>query len=664
MKRKLSKPAFLAVFCYFLLTSVVSKANINETVAGEVYYQWISDSTYQVCFRSYHVCEGLNQVPASMQMGLSSGCSGGVTLVTLPLTATGVSSISCPANKNRCDNPGSIYPGFRQYVYSAIITLPYRCSNWKFSVVNNIGGRYLLVNNLNGDNFCAEATLNNTGTYQGNSSPYFNQFGIFQIINNRPFSFNNMAVDPDGDSLVTEVINPKAKTNYSSAPTDVSFKTYNPALSIPGNPLETNNTFAVNGATGQVSFTPNCTGYNNVTFLIKEYRNGVLIGSVMREVEFILFTNNIAPVQNFTIAVTTGAINTTSDISVCSKQLFTLGVNLKSNDNNSKLAITDDHIKSLPGSTITYSNIGKDSVRAVISWNPSGNVVGPSVLTFSILDTNCNAMTVPINSGITVPINVWGQTSSGKDTGICLGEHVNLKASGGANYSWSVISGTASSLSCTNCSNPVATPLTTTQYLLTSGANAFCADNTDTIVVNVNTNLTYPTAGITVNPDSVVGPQTVVTFTANTSQCSSPTYQWKKNGSNIAGATSVSYSAMVSDNDVITCEVTCADLCASPAKQTSPAITMHIITGISNTNSTSAINLYPNPNTGSFIIEGRSIDNQPVELQVLNALGQKIYQQTITPEHQQVHERLNLDLNNGLYLLKLNNEIYRFVISK
>ena len=72
---------------------------------------------------------------------------------------------------------------------------------------------------------------------------------------------------------------------------------------------------------------------------------------------------------------------------------------------------------------------------------------------------------------------------------------------------------------------------------------------------------------------------TSITFTASvTNGGSSPTYQWKKNGSDIVGKTDVTYTTTtLANGDVITCEVTSSELCAVPPSVLTNGITMIII---------------------------------------------------------------------------------------
>lgn len=72
---------------------------------------------------------------------------------------------------------------------------------------------------------------------------------------------------------------------------------------------------------------------------------------------------------------------------------------------------------------------------------------------------------------------------AGPDKSICIGDSVQLSASGGTIYSWSPTTG----LSDPAIANPFAKPAATTQYIVTASMPGGCS-NTDTIIVNVNTN--------------------------------------------------------------------------------------------------------------------------------------------------------------------------------
>ena len=83
-----------------------------------------------------------------------------------------------------------------------------------------------------------------------------------------------------------------------------------------------------------------------------------------------------------------------------------------------------------------------------------------------------------------VYINVIGSVlpNAGVDETICQGQFVNLNATGGMDYLWTPTTG----LSCTDCFDPIANPLETTEYIVEVSILGSCAE-TDTVLITVNT---------------------------------------------------------------------------------------------------------------------------------------------------------------------------------
>ncbi|HAI82694.1 MAG TPA: hypothetical protein DCL43_03420 [Chitinophagaceae bacterium] len=84
-----------------------------------------------------------------------------------------------------------------------------------------------------------------------------------------------------------------------------------------------------------------------------------------------------------------------------------------------------------------------------------------------------------VNASIT--IHPTPTTTATNDLLICRGQQVQLNATGANTYNWQPLN---ASLSCTTCANPVASPLTTTQYVVT-GTNTFGCATTDTVLITV-----------------------------------------------------------------------------------------------------------------------------------------------------------------------------------
>jgi gliding motility-associated-like protein len=109
--------------------------------------------------------------------------------------------------------------------------------------------------------------------------------------------------------------------------------------------------------------------------------------------------------------------------------------------------------------------------------NTGGNDFGLDDISFSPTCSATAQVTVTIGGG-----NIF----AGTDQNICPGGSAQLNATGGQNYAWSPALG----LSATNIANPVATPSTTTNYIVTGQDNLGCnARDTVQVIVNQNPNV-------------------------------------------------------------------------------------------------------------------------------------------------------------------------------
>jgi hypothetical protein len=136
-------------------------------------------------------------------------------------------------------------------------------------------------------------------------------------------------------------------------------------------------------------------------------------------------------------------------------------------------------------------------------------------------------------------------------------------------------------------------------------SNASCANPATVLSNNITMSVTAsvtPSVTIGANPGSTVCAGSSVTFTATpTNGGSSPSYQWQKNGVNISGATSVTYTtSTLATNDVIRVIMTSSSACAIPSSATSAGITMTV-----NPVTTPSVTTSANP--GNNICAGTSV---------------------------------------------------------
>lgn len=221
--------------------------------------------------------------------------------------------------------------------------------------------------------------------------------------------------------------------------------------------------------------------------------------------------------------------------------------------------------------------------------------------------------------------------------------------------------------------NGAPTASTTTSYTnnnLQSGDVVYCIMNatgncsstfTDTSNITTMTvsPVVTPSVSISSNPTLPVGPWTMVTFKATFANGgNSPTFQWKRNGQDVVGATSDTWgTAQLNNNDVISVVLYSQHKCAVPDTAVSNAIDVLIDLGVDDITGGS-LQLYPNPNSGSFTIKGEVANNKTIDLTIINELGQTVHQTTIRPQHNTINQQINInkELATGVYLLQLRTE--------
>jgi gliding motility-associated-like protein len=288
---------------YYIIALCLGFILSNEQVfathaaGGELIYELVPGQTnqYRFTFKFYRDCSGTAE-PATFQMCYNNSC--GVNNQSITLTKMvgnlpngqpngGVVFVGCNPVPTICN--GGVLPGYREWWYQGVVTLPTTCNFWKFWVTlccRNTGINNLV--NSGAQNIFVEATFNNTAQLNLNSSPSIVASPIaYYCINTPSYAYYN-AYDPNGDSLVYESIN--VQTNpagcATNAPTNIFQAPYT-AL----DPFPTG--FFINPATGLIAFTTTTLGRWSFTIRVKEYRNGTLIGSIMRDIQFVVSNCNL-----------------------------------------------------------------------------------------------------------------------------------------------------------------------------------------------------------------------------------------------------------------------------------------------------------------------------------------------------------------------------------
>lgn len=243
-------------------------------------------------------------------------------------------------------------------------------------------------------------------------------------------------------------------------------------------------------------------------------------------------------------------------------------------------------------------------------------------------------------------------------TGICIDDFGNIVTTAGLDSVADFDGGTGSYiLSCTSFEDAYFHKMGQC-YTSTTVAATACTDYT----YNGTTYTASGNYGQVISPGTVcdsvvmieltiVNPALGITQTGNTlmADAGGMTYQWIDcgSGSAISGATSQSYSVTADGSYAV--EITSPEGCVD----TSACVPV-VFTGIPLSGQPSA-SVYPNPFEGSFTLEYNSPSNESVNIEIMNPMGQIVYQAEISANTK--HNVPMEELNNGIYFVKMYNDM-------
>lgn len=503
-----------------LIFGVHYTANATHVMGADISYTCLPNGDYVFTVVIYRDCAGTT-LSSTTTLDFNSPSCGQNFSATLQQIGVQneVSQVCTPQVPNTTCGSGSL-PGTEQYIFSDTISLPALCTDWTYSWDlccrnDNITN---LVNPTSQDVY-VEGTLNNT--IGCNSSPQFSSLPTPYICSNQPYCYNHGTFDPDGDSLSFQLTQPLDDAG-TPIPWSNGYSTNNPILNSSG--------FNFDPTTGEMCFTPNSTQTSIVSVLVEEWRNGVLVGSSVRELQFVIYNcTNQQPSDNGSgITNISGgssvAQNGAYGITICPGDNFCIDMAYSDPDGDN-VTLNDNAAQSIPGGTFSAPNNGTSAnVAASFCWTPTALDTGLHILTVGVQDDGC-----PILGGnyYTYSIYVWDQTYAGPDQSYCpSGIAPQISVVGGNTFTWQAISGdpivVGTNFSCNPCSNPIATPTQTTTYVVTSDLNATCG-NTDTVTIFV-----VPDFPLVMSPDPTICQNEITQLLADaTDPTHGPyTYNW------------------------------------------------------------------------------------------------------------------------------------------
>lgn len=393
----------ILIACVVLLS--ISKAKASHIYGADLFYTHVSGNTYTVTMNIYGDCGGgafPSLSTSSPQITVFNGTTSFTTISLLiqnPTAGVEVTPVCLSQiNNTKCTNTNSTLPGVKKFVYSRNVTLNTTSTNWRFRFTGNMGsstqaGRTASITNIpsaGSSIMNLEATLNNING--PNSSPTYTTIPTPFFCISKAASYNPGAIDPNTDSLT-----------YSLVPglTTGGVVTYNTGYTATTPLAATTGTFSTSTSTGQVNFTPNLVQQSLVVHSVSEYKNGVLVGTSMREMTFVVLNNcNNNPPGGLITNNNAGKIATGSTaISVCQSAGI---VNFNINATDLDTDVVNVTYTGLPsGATFVVGNNNTIAPIGLFTWNVSSVAPGSYNFFITYTDDGC-----PLSSKQTVAYTV------------------------------------------------------------------------------------------------------------------------------------------------------------------------------------------------------------------------------------------------------------------
>jgi hypothetical protein len=265
------------------------------------------------------------------------------------------------ANRTVHVDAGSYFiNGTEEYHYIDTFTFP---SSAKFLIsYSNCCRNAAIINSTNpiSENLYLQTILT-VDSAGGNSSPIFLNPPVTLAQKNWPWYYNPLPFDMDGDSIAWQLVTP---LNSVTTPI-VGY------VSPRANPLLP---FTLDTITGEITWMPDTVGHFVASFLVSEFKNGIKIGEIRRDMQIIVIDD---VTNTFRMSVTANGAVTGTDgrlyIDIPVNQNLTVSIAADDQNNDFlKLEAQGETFQISNPSTFNATS-GNGSVSGSFSWTPNNS---------------------------------------------------------------------------------------------------------------------------------------------------------------------------------------------------------------------------------------------------------------------------------------------------
>ncbi len=353
-----------------LNTSTPFSLSATHVLGGDIQFECSGTSTYDVKHRVYRDCNGVALGATQNINYQSTACS---VNSSLSLSRTSITEISplCATEPSACSG-GSGSIGIEMHLYEGVLNIPSGCADWIISY--SLCCRSNSITNLSApgsDAIYFAVTLNDTIT-PCNNSPTFNESPLFFGCVGDTLDYDLGAVDPDGDSLSFILVNCLEASN-NTVEYDAG---YSGAV-----PLTAPSTLTIDPISGIITIDAQVLDVSAVCVQIKEHRNGVVIGTTIRDFSvYIINCTNISPNLS---GINGGSQDT---IGVCTGGQTC--IDIIAGDPNAPNQVVSRWNNAIAGATFTPGPGGNPDT-STFCWTPAIGDTGYHAFTVTTEDDGC-----------------------------------------------------------------------------------------------------------------------------------------------------------------------------------------------------------------------------------------------------------------------------------
>jgi hypothetical protein len=258
-----------------LVFAFSNTSNASHFMGGEITVTHVSGNDYFVALTAFRDMNGIpfSQTPETVSTFDINGIS---TPILMPFL-----SITHPTYglQSGAQIPNMAYP-VEMYLWGDTVTI---LTGTKYLTWDNCCRNSTILNGAANEGFTllAEVTIGSIN----NSSPVFLSPPVLVVPHNVAWQYNPLPFDIDGDSLAWSFADPFDGILGVLLPPST--------ISITAPPSDPSNVLRIDSITGQIDWTASQQGNYVMTIKCEEFRNGIKIGEINRDMQYIVIPDSL-----------------------------------------------------------------------------------------------------------------------------------------------------------------------------------------------------------------------------------------------------------------------------------------------------------------------------------------------------------------------------------